>query len=415
MEPARSGTLERFAPWGLGIAVFLACFFSPQESPFRAAATFGWRTTYFDLQSLLDSNANPYGFMTVAVLSAIAVVLARRVRWPLYVMAMIAWPLFALWPVPFVATYETVVRFKRRSDLAWYLAAAAALVAAPFFVGNNFNNLPFRECIYAFGLFASVTIVIPTFAGLWLRARRQRIEALIERNARLQGEQEARQEQARSEERNRIARDMHDVVANRIAMIVMHAGALQLGTHKESDVVKETTLITALGRAALTELREVLGVLRKPAGEESSPTTEEPLSVRLEKLTEQARDAGVPVEYRVAGKAFAGQPDAARTARERAMYRVAQEALTNVMKHAHGARTVMTLTRSPDCLQLTVENDPPGRLVPAAALPSSGLGQVGLRERVTVLNGQFSSGPRADGGYVVSALLPYNGGLASQS
>ena len=405
-EPVPSGTLERLAPWTLGVAVFLACFFSPQESPLLSAKP-GAGKYYLDIQGVSDVDTHPWVFVSVAALSALAAVVVRRKRWPIYIMAVIAWMMFSLWPVPFVATYGTVLRFKRVRQLVWYLIIALALIGLPFVVGGNFRHLPYRERIYAFGLFVSLTIVIPAFAALWIRARQQRIQALIERNARLQGEQEARQNQARAEERNRIARDMHDVVANRIALMVMHAGALQLGTQKAEAVLRESTLITALGRTALTELRDVLGVLRKPSGEESEAVAEEPLNSRLEQLAEEARAAGVPLEYRVEGKTLEVPPDAARFARERAVYRVAQEALTNVMKHAHGAPTVMTLKRTPHSVEVTVENGPPvRRRRPEISLPGSGLGQFGMQERVTVLNGEFTAGPRADGGYTVHAILP---------
>jgi len=399
--------MERFAPWALGSAVFLACFFSPQESPFLAAQPEAGRY-YLQVQSLLNYDTNPWGFLGVALLSAFSVVISRRTRLPIYVMAVVAWLLFALWPVPFVATYGTVQNFKRQRELVWYLITACTLVLTPFIVGDNFKELPGRERAYAIGFFLGITVVIPAFAGLWIRARRQKLKALLERNNRLQSEQEARQEHARAEERNRIARDMHDVVANRIALMVMHAGALQLGTHETSDVVKEATLITALGRTALTELRDVLGVLRKPAGEKAEAVAEEPLPSRLDRLAEEARGAGIPLEYHVEGKTLEVPPDAARFARERAIYRVAQEALTNVMKHARGARTVMTLRRSTHSVEVTIENEPPAkRRRPEMPIPGSGLGQVGMRERITVLNGEFKAEPRADGGYVVRAALPY--------
>ena len=408
MEPARSGTLERFAPWALGLAVFLACFFSPQESPFLAAAKPGAGRYYLRVQSLFDSDTNPWAFLCVALLSALAVVVARRTRWPIYVMAVLAWVLFALWPVPFVATYGTVQNFRRRRELVWYLVAACLLISTSFLAGDNLRHLPGRERFYAFGFFIAITIVIPMFLGLWIRGRRQKMKALIERNARLHSEQEARQKQARAEERNRIAQDMHDVVANRIALMVMHAGALQLGTHEAREVEKEATLITALGRTALTELRDVLGVLRKPQGAKTETADEEPLSSRLGKLAEEARGAGMSLEYHVEGKTLEVPPDAARFARERAVYRVAQEALTNAMKHARGAKTVMTLRRSAHSVEVTIENEPPARRRrPEMPLPGSGLGQVGMRERITVLNGEFKAEPRLDGGYVVRAVLPY--------
>ncbi|HEX6685322.1 MAG TPA: histidine kinase [Candidatus Limnocylindrales bacterium] len=405
MDGDRSGKLERLAPWALGAAVFVACFYTPQESPLIAAQP-GANRYYLEIQSLFDADSDPIGFLLIAVLSAAAVVLAWRVRWPIYVMAVIAWLLFALWPVAFVATYVTAVSWTRRRRLIWYLAIACTLISLPFLVGDNFSHLPERERTYAFGLFTALTVVIPAFAGLWIRTRRRVIAALVESNARLQGEQEARQDQARVEERNRIAREMHDVVANRIALIVMHAGALQLGTHKESVVSREATLIGELGRTALMELREVLGVLRKRTGEYSEAAPAEPLPAQLATLAAQARAAGVTVEYRVEGETLDAPVDAARIARERTVFRVAQEALTNVMKHAEGARTVLTLRRSPHTLEVTVENGPPARPPSVSPLPSSGLGLVGLRERIAVQNGRIETGPRPDGGYIVHAVLP---------
>ena len=405
--------MERLAPWVLGAAVFLACFFfTPRESPFVSVPKPGAGRHYFALQSLLDSGTNPLGFLSVAVLSAVAAVMARdwSRRWLLYAMAVIAWLLFALWPVLFAATYGTVFRFRSRSELIWYLIAASVFICAPFLFGDNFSELPSRERLYALGLFISVSIVTPALTGLWMRTRRQKFEVVLERNAGLQAEQEARQQQARAEERNRIAHDMHDVVANRIALIVMHAGAIQLGTEKNGEVAKAATLITSLGRTTLTELRDVLGVLRRSAtSEETGPTAYEQLSSRLEKLVEQARAAGLDVEYHVEGKTLEAPAAATRIARELAAYRVAQEALTNVMKHARGAKTVMTMRRIPNWLEIVVENEPPPRRrLPETplALPGSGLGQVGSRERITVLNGQFEAKARPDGGYVVRAVLP---------
>ncbi|MFJ8649081.1 sensor histidine kinase [Streptomyces sp. NPDC093546] len=273
----------------------------------------------------------------------------------------------------------------------------------------------------------------PVLFGLYIGARRRLMESLRERADSLEQElslladrAEQRAQMARVEERTRIAREMHDVVAHRVSLMVVHAAALQAVALKDPQkAVKNAALVGDMGRQALTELRQMLGVLR---AEEPQPVAPPPPSASvpleavgraaaaaaaeaasedgpcldaLDELVEQSRQAGMVVELRVMGEARTYAPDVEQTA-----YRVVQEALTNVHKHAAGAKVVVRLAHRGDEVAMQVENGPSDGAVADAGLPSGGNGLVGMRERVTALGGVFVSGATDEGGFKVSAVLP---------
>ncbi|MER5181787.1 histidine kinase [Streptomyces sp. NPDC002896] len=274
----------------------------------------------------------------------------------------------------------------------------------------------------------------PVLLGLYVGARRRLMESLRERADSLERElqllaerAEERAEWARSEERRRIAREMHDVVAHRVSLMVVHAAALQAVARKDPEkAVKNAALVGDMGRQALTELREMLGVLR--AGE--SPVSvgepvplagvgaaaaaaasraavdegaEGPSLAELDELVGQSREAGMVVELWVEGESRVYAPVVEQTA-----YRVVQEALTNVHKHAAGAKARVRLAHRAAEIAMQVENEPPPALDSAsdARLPSGGNGLVGMKERVAALGGVFVSGPTDAGGFRVSAVIP---------
>ncbi|QDQ11999.1 sensor histidine kinase [Streptomyces spectabilis] len=277
----------------------------------------------------------------------------------------------------------------------------------------------------------------PLLLGLYVGARRRLMESLRERADSLERElqllaerAEERAEWARNEERTRIARDMHDVVAHRVSLMVVHAAALQAVARKDPEkAVKNAALVGDMGRQALTELREMLGVLRageappKPApapvplaavaeaaaqaasragGEEAAEAVEGPCLAELDELVDQSRAAGMVVDMSVEGESRSYAADVEETA-----YRVVQEALTNVFKHAAGAKAYVRLAHRSAEIAMQVENGPPPETAPAdARLPSGGNGLVGMKERVTALGGVFVSGPTDAGGFRVSAVLP---------
>ncbi|MFF4170907.1 sensor histidine kinase [Streptomyces sp. NPDC001744] len=279
----------------------------------------------------------------------------------------------------------------------------------------------------------------PLLLGLYIGARRRLMESLRERADSLEQElslladrAEERAQWARQEERTRIAREMHDVVAHRVSLMVVHAAALQAVALKDPQkAVRNAALVGDMGRQALTELREMLGVLREgavPAGPAAVPLAavgraaaaaaeaaaeDGPRLDALDALCEQSRLAGTAVEFVVTGEVRGYPPEVERTA-----YRVVQEALTNVHKHAAGAGVVVRLAHREAEVAMQVENGP----CPSDAggadvrLPSGGNGLVGMRERVSRLGGVFVSGPTDAGGFKVSAVLPAaSGGGAAAS
>ncbi|NEB75136.1 sensor histidine kinase [Streptomyces sp. SID14478] len=279
----------------------------------------------------------------------------------------------------------------------------------------------------------------PLLLGMYVGARRRLMESLQERNESLERElsllaerAEERAEWARGEERTRIAREMHDVVAHRVSLMVVHAAALQAVARKDAEkAVRNAALVGDMGRQALTELREMLGVLRagdpvpeRGRGEGALPlaavgaaaaaaasraeaevgaTEGGPCLADLDELVGQSREAGMVVEMTVEGESRGYVAVVEQTA-----YRVVQEALTNVHKHAAGAKTYVRLAHRGAEVAMQVENESPP--VPSAAsaagLPSGGNGLIGMKERVAGLGGVFVAGPTDAGGYRVSAVLP---------
>lgn len=286
------------------------------------------------------------------------------------------------------------------------------------------------------GFVAVALTVPPVLFGLYIGARRRLMESLQERADSLERElslladrAEERAEWARTEERTRIAREMHDVVAHRVSLMVVHAAALEAIALKDpARAAKNAGLVGDMGRQALTELREMLGVLRSPAPKPGAglagaartgsagavPPVAPAVAValvgtfddgpsldELEALVGQSRAAGMAVDMVVQGARAAHAAEVEQTA-----YRVVQEALTNCHKHAPGARVVVRLAHRDGEVAMQVENGPCDGEVNGAGLPSGGNGLVGMRERVLGLGGVFVSGPTDAGGFRVSAVLP---------
>ncbi|MEV7355741.1 histidine kinase [Kitasatospora sp. NPDC091276] len=247
--------------------------------------------------------------------------------------------------------------------------------------------------------------VPPVVTGLYVGARRRLIDSLKDRAHGLETELDLLAEQAqerarraRLEERTRIAREMHDVVAHRVSLMVVHAGALERIVAKDPEKAAQSAkLMGEVGRQALNELREILGVLRMDDERQPEPDS----LAGLPRLVDQSRAAGMAVTLTVSGSRQEFTGEAEQTA-----YRVVQEGLTNAHKHAGGAQVSVLLAYAPNGVRVSVVNACPGGGGGAAKLPSGGNGLVGMRERVIALGGTFSSGPEADGGFRVEAVLP---------
>jgi signal transduction histidine kinase len=292
--------------------------------------------------------------------------------------------------------------------------------------------VPFAAVTTSLGLTAP-----PLLLGMYVGARRRLMESLRERADSLERElqllaerAEERAEWARGEERTRIAREMHDVVAHRVSLMVVHAAALQAVARKDPEkAVRNAAVVGDMGRQALTELREMLGVLRSTEGQVPAQVRERdavplaavgvaaaaaasraagggaegPCLSELDELVGQSVAAGMAVDLSVEGEVRSYAAEVEQTA-----YRVVQEALTNVHKHAAGAKTYVRLAHRSSEFAMQVENEPPPESASASAagLPSGGNGLVGMRERVVALGGVFVSGPTDAGGFRVSAVIP---------
>jgi signal transduction histidine kinase len=198
------------------------------------------------------------------------------------------------------------------------------------------------------------------------------------------------------EERARIARELHDVIAHHVSMIVLQAGAERRvldGANTSTREVLET--VERTGRSALTEMRRLLGMLR---GDANEPLTPQPGLRDVPILVTQLREAGLPVELNVKG-----ERRELPVGIELSAYRIVQEALTNSLKHAGEARASVNIRYGPDSLELEIADDGAGASAP---VPSGGHGLVGMRERVALYGGRLDAGRRPSGGFVVRVLLP---------
>jgi signal transduction histidine kinase len=336
----------------------------------------------------------------IGVACGVPVLFARRTLWPLFVVAALGWIVFLLFPAMVVASYYAGATFRRRLELGVYIAAAGVASAIAAVVSLATGG--YREYM-AFLPNAIIALLLyvglPLVAGLWVNARRQLVVSLRERAERAEREQAARADQARSEERGRIAREMHDVVAHRVSLIVLHAGALEVSA-KDPRTAEAADLIRTTGREALADLRAVLGVLRSQEAIEDDGRAPQPVLDDLDRLLEQSRSVGIDVRRQDVGEVRPLPVTVERTA-----YRVVQEALTNVHKHAGAVRASVVLTYAPDQLEVVVANEPPAANG-VAAMPASGFGLVGLAERVHLVGGELSAQPRPDGGFTVRATLP---------
>ncbi|NRQ40556.1 histidine kinase [Nonomuraea sp. NN258] len=367
--------VDRAAPWVVGPVVAVLSIVLPVDGQADALAD-PWRALF-------------------AVACGVAAWAGRWHRWPLIVLGAAACVLFGQWHVLAAATYYMVTAATRRRFVPVYIAAATALVAArPLLTSTHGGGWSAQDM----GADLIWAIVLPLVAGLWVGARRQVLAGLRERAERLEREQSARAEQARAQERTRIAREMHDVVAHRVSLIVLHAGALEVSVPDERTAA-EIANIRATGREALANLREVLGVLRtvEPLDGHAPP----PSLADLDRLLGQSTSAGLRVRRR-----DEGEPRPVSEAAQRAAYRVVQEALTNVHKHVGECDVEVVLRYRPDELEVVVDNGPPAGPRPADSLPGGGLGLLGLRERVSLLGGTLRTGRRPGGGFTVTARLP---------
>ena len=223
-------------------------------------------------------------------------------------------------------------------------------------------------------------------------------EAAEERAARAEREREVMARIAVAEERARIARELHDIVAHAVSVMVLQVGAvrhkLPTALQEDADALMD---VERTGRSAMAEMRRLLGALRRD--DEDAELSPQPGFDRMDALLEEVQRAGLPVQLEVDG-----EPYPLPRAIDLSAYRIVQEGLTNTLKHAGASRAQVTLRYGADDLEIDVRDD--GRGGSTTNRDGSGHGLLGVRERVKIYRGQMSAGPVAGGGFLLTARLP---------
>ena len=291
------------------------------------------------------------------------------------------------------------VAVHRRAAVALAIAALSLAVTPIYTAIHPEEEVPYvvNFVIALFGIGGVVAW------GMFVRARRQLVVSLRERAERAEAEQQLRVEQARQQERARIAREMHDVLAHRISLLSLHAGALEFRPDAPADeVARAAGIIRSSAHDALEDLRTVIGVLRE--GDEGDEAARpQPTLADLPALIDESRAAGMQVRYDWRLPDPASVPAAAG----RNTYRIVQEGLTNARKHANGAAVDVTVEGSEgEGLTVEIRNRLPLG-VGAAAIPGTGTGIVGLAERASLAGGRLEHGRTTSGDYRLWAWLPW--------
>lgn len=286
----------------------------------------------------------------------------------------------------------------RRRDVVLPILTAAAYIA--YVAGSLADSTDIWVLLFTGPFLIGTWVAV----GAYIGARRDLMVSLRDRAERAEAERELRAEQARLGERARIAQEMHDVLAHKVSLIALHAGGLEVNPAVGPEKVESSAgLIRETARQAMEDLREVLGVLRTDLSVDGADLAPVPQAADLARLVQASRAAGVNVTSELT------LPDDVPALVGRTVYRIVQEALTNVHKHARGASTAVLVDGAAGTgVTVRVEN-----LRPVAAdslLPGSGAGLVGIRERVTLSGGRLAVGSTADGGWRVEAWLPWSDG-----
>lgn len=333
-----------------------------------------------------SAHASPLALVQGLLVAAAGLAVTRR-RYPVafLVVGVACWLLATEPSAAALAFYNLgVCPLSPRRTTALAAAALAAMVSR-FLLPDRLHMLWVSTAVLHMVAFGA----LPLAVGLWLSARRALLANLREQLDRARQVRETEVAAARTAERSRIAGEMHDVVAHRVSLMVLHAGALEVST-ADRAVTGPAALIRENGREALQELRSVLGLLH---AREDTVLAPQPTLERLDDLVRSSRQAGVKIRLDIEDV-----PQELPATVERTAYRIVQEALTNIHKHAPGARATIRLRHTADALDVAVRNSRPTR-GPGEDFPHSGHGLLGLAERVQLLGGTLSAGTEKDGGF----------------
>jgi signal transduction histidine kinase len=357
--------------------------------------------TYFDG---IDRQLDPVPLavdVTLGGLCCLGVWLRRR--WPVgFAVTAIVCSIFsaAASGVALIALFTVAVH--RRLAVVGLVTAGFAVASIGTVLVRPDTSIP----TWSQALLGIVCIAAVLAWGMFVRARRQLAQSLREQARRADSDRIA---QARLHERHRIAREMHDVLAHRISLLSLHAGALELRPDRPADEIgRAAGVIRDNAHRALEDLREVIGVLRAdPAGDDwadDAPERPQPTLADLPELADESRRAGMRVrlECRVA------DPAAVPVAAGRSAYRIVQEGLTNARKHADGAEVSVTVRGSQgDGLTIEIRNPGPLDAASTTAIPGAGSGIIGLAERASLAGGRLEHGRTPTGDFRLWAWLPW--------
>jgi signal transduction histidine kinase len=290
-----------------------------------------------------------------------------------------------------VALYTVAAHVGRPTSLR--VAAGTAVVLLLVNVASRFDDwgsrLLFGVAVYA--MFAAAWLL-----GDNLRTRRAYLREVEDRAERLEREREADARRAAGEEQARIARELHDIITHNVSVMTVQAAAAGDVFETQPGRAREALdSIESSGREALTELRRLLGAVR--TDDAPSELTPQPGLSRLDDLVEQVRAAGLDVELSIEG-----DPRELPVGVDLSAYRIVQEALTNVLRHASASNAVVTVRYRDDSLVLVIVDDGRG----PAPDRSEGRGLIGMRERAVLVGGELQVGPGPDGGFAVKARIP---------
>jgi signal transduction histidine kinase len=293
-----------------------------------------------------------------------------------------------------VALYTLAARCNRRRAVAGLLATAVAVAVV---IRIDWSQVHFEGVLANYVVFVTAWVL-----GYSVQTRRHYVAEVEARADRLERDREEDASRAAAAERARIARELHDVVAHNVSVMVISAGAARrVMDTSPADAKEALASIEETGRSALAEMRRMLGMLR--GADEDADLHPQPSVDQLDALVDLVREAGVDVDLKVEG---GRRPLASGV--DLSVYRIVQEALTNTIKHAGSARATVRLRYGTDTVQVEVDDD--GRGASAVPTGETGHGLVGMKERVMLFGGQLDVGPRRGGGYRVRATLPTEGG-----
>ncbi|WP_405395798.1 sensor histidine kinase [Microbispora hainanensis] len=290
-----------------------------------------------------------------------------------------------------VALYNVVAR----STLLWALAAGAVAEFGLLLAMLRWSVDAGRAWVSS-----SAFIVAVWLAGIYTNTRRRYVESLVERAERAERERDQQARIAAAAERARIARELHDVVAHNVSVMVVQADGAGYAIDSDPEQARRAMqAISATGRQALAEMRRLVGVLRHDAGSPAEEYAPQPGVAQLGDLIKQVRDSGLPTEFTVSGTARS-LPEGEQLA----VYRIVQEALTNALKHGGpGTRAWVEVTYGRREIELRISDDGRGAAAPRMV---GGHGLIGMRERAAMYGGSVDAAPRLGGGFRVVARIP---------